>query len=82
MPNGNLTEAQALAIVIRSLEGFKDETKSPWYIDYYTRGQELGLIKNETVASVQSTNITRGKLGTRLFLAYAGKPIPDQVTQN
>jgi len=77
MPEWKLTEAQAATIIVRSLEGFKDETKEPWYIDYYTRAQELGLISNETVAWVNNTNITRGKLWTWLFLAYAGKSIPD-----
>ncbi len=77
MPTGNLTEAEAATIVVRSLEWFKDETKSPWYVDYYNRAKELQLINNETLESVNTTNITRGKLWTWLFLAYAWISIPD-----
>gem|GEM_PF-6727829 len=69
MPNSNLTEAQALAIVIRALEGFKDETTTPWYEAYYTRAQALGMITAESITSVNTTNITREKLGTWFYLA-------------
>ena len=69
MPNSNLTQAEALAIVIRALEGFKDETTSPWYKAYYTRAQALWMISTESMSSVNNTNITREKLGTWFYLA-------------
>lgn len=37
MPNDNITEAQAITVVVRTLEGFKDETLDPWYKDYFAK---------------------------------------------
>lgn len=68
-PNATLTEAQALAIVIRSVDGIQDETMSPWYKAYFTKAQELGLITNETLTSVNTTQVTRAKLWTRFYLS-------------
>lgn len=69
MPNDNITEDQAITVVIRSLEGFKDETMDPRYKEYFMRGQELGMISSETEASVAATKITRAKLGSRFYVA-------------
>lgn len=69
MPNDTLTEAQAATLVIRTLFGFQDETKSPWYTDYFTLAQAAWLITTETMQSVNSTSVTREKLWTRFYLA-------------
>lgn len=69
MPNDNITEAQATAVVIRSLDGFADETTDPWYKNYFMKAQELGMISEETETSVNETNITRAKLGTWFYQA-------------
>ncbi len=66
-PNGKITEAEAITVVMRSIYGFFAETLDPRYIAYYNRGSELGLIENETLSSVWTTNITREKLGKRLY---------------
>jgi hypothetical protein len=59
MPNSSLTEAQALAIVIRSLDGFLDETVTPWYKNYFTKAQSYGMISTETLQSINGKNVTR-----------------------
>lgn len=70
MPNDPITEAQGLAMIVRTLAGFKDETKTPWYADYFTQMNDTRciLMENETMASVESTPVTRGKLGTWLYM--------------
>jgi hypothetical protein len=68
-PNATLTEAQALAIVIRSVAWMQDETMSPWYKAYFTKAQALGLITNETLTSINTTQVTRAKLWTRFYLS-------------
>jgi FKBP-type peptidyl-prolyl cis-trans isomerase 2 len=67
MPNQNITEAQALAVVIRSAYWFLDESGTIWYRDYFTKAQELWFITNETLSSVDKTSITRAKLWVRLY---------------
>jgi len=49
MPNNNITEAQAITIVVRSLYGFLDETGTYWRQPYYEAGKELGIIQSETL---------------------------------
>ena len=48
-PSNKITEAQALAVIIRSLYGTLDEVRSPWYADYYETAKEYGLITTETL---------------------------------
>ncbi|MEY3197808.1 MAG: hypothetical protein RL023_512 [Candidatus Parcubacteria bacterium] len=82
MPNKNITEAQALTVVVRSLHGKMDETMNPWYKGYFMKAQELGLITSETQASVDSKNITRAKLATWLYQASKSKMVmKDQMEE-
>ena len=48
-PSNKITEAQALAVIIRSLYGTLDEMHSPWYAEYYETAKEYGLITTETL---------------------------------
>ena len=68
-PNGKITEAEAITVVMRSIYGFFAETLDPWYIAYYNRWSELGLITDETLRWVWTTNITREKLWTWFYQA-------------
>lgn len=72
MPNDNITEAQAITVVIRSMEGFKNETATPRYSEYFLRGKARGMITTEAEASVDRTLITRGKLGIWFYVAANG----------
>jgi hypothetical protein len=43
-----LTKPQAVAILVRLLEGAKDETTDPRWTNYYKRAVELGMIQNSS----------------------------------
>ena len=70
MPYDYITQAQALAIVIRSINGYQDETTTPRYHNYYILWQQIGLITNETQKLLDTTNITREELAKWLYIAF------------
>ena len=70
-PNGNVTEAQAITVVVRSLWGFLDETGAYRRQPYYEAGAALGIINGESLLWVDGTNITRIKMGKWFYLAAA-----------
>lgn len=69
-PHQNMTEAEALTLIMRSVEGMQDETAQPRYVSYYTLGKSYGLISQETIKSVGETKITREKLWTWLYMLW------------
>lgn len=69
-PEQSLTEAQALAMVVRSIYGYQDETGTPWYIEYIALGREIGFLEDETTETLATTWITREKLATWLYSAF------------
>ncbi len=71
LPSNSITEAQALAVVIRSAYGMQDESGKPWYSEYFSIGKELGIITTETLSSIDRSPITREKLGTWLYRVYS-----------
>lgn len=71
LPRNTITEAEALAVVIRSLEGFLDEGGDLWYEEYFLRASDLGIIdSSESLSAMGNKKITREKLGTWLYRAY------------
>lgn len=45
MAQQTLTRPQALAVLIRMMEGKKsNETKNPWWQDYFTKAGVIGLV--------------------------------------
>jgi hypothetical protein len=77
MPYNQITQAQALAVVIRSLEGYLDESKTPWYQAYVDVGQEIWLLDGVDLALLDRTPITRSQLATWLHQAYEVSQGPD-----
>jgi len=69
MPNNTLTEAQAITIVMRSVMWFLDETWARRWSAYYEAWVEAGIITTESLDWVNSTNVTRQKLGTWFYKA-------------
>ncbi len=69
MPEGTLTEAQAITIVVRSLIGFLDESGSRRWGPYYEAGKEMGIINNESIDWVNTTPITRAKVWGWFYIA-------------
>ncbi len=68
-PNGNITEAQAITVVVRTLKWFLDETGDRRREPYYAVGKELWIIQWETLDGVNQVNISRQKLGTWFYIA-------------
>lgn len=66
-PEGNITEAEALTTVIRSVYWFFEETAHPWWIAYYNRWVDLGLITDESLLWIWDVNISREKLWTWIY---------------
>lgn len=80
MPSETITEAQAITMVVRSIYGYQDETTSPRYLTYYQIGEEIGLVSNEDINSINTTPITRRKLAEWLHLAF--NSTEDEVAQD
>jgi len=47
-----------------------DESGNPWYGAYYDSAYELGIIDSEDIDSMETTKISREKLGTWLYRGY------------
>lgn len=69
MPNNNLTEAQWITMVMRSLYGFQDETGDPRYSEYATLAAQAGIISDIDMSSLAGTVLTREKLWTWFYAA-------------
>jgi hypothetical protein len=67
-PQNNLTEAEALTVVIRAIMGMQDETGEPWWKETHEVAKWLGIIDNESVWDLD-TPAMRGKVGTWLWRA-------------
>lgn len=65
-PQGYLTKAQALAILIRSLQGTQDETTTPRRSNYFTIAKELNMTKETQVLAVDKP-LTRYELALLLW---------------
>lgn len=80
LPRNSITEAEALVVIVRSLEGMMDENQSPWYGAYYDRAYELSIIQDEDdIDMMGTTRITREKLGTWLHRAYRSDALEDTI---
>lgn len=72
MPKQPLTKAQSIAVLIRALDGKKDENVSPWWKNYFTQARELGLTK-ETDVMALDREVTRYEIGLMLYRASGEK---------
>jgi len=68
-PFNKLSKAQAIAVLVRSLNGTQDETGTPWYSAYYTIANNDGLLSglNFDSSKLDSTSIRRGELALILY---------------
>ena len=80
LPRNSITEAEALVVIVRSLEGMMDESGTPWYGAYYDRAYELSIIEDaDSISPMSTTRITREKLGTWLHRAYNSDALEDTI---
>jgi len=61
-----LSNREAIAIIIRMLEGSLDESPKERSTNYYKRAQELGLLEGLPL-NEKSAKITRGTIATLLY---------------
>ncbi|MFA6255883.1 MAG: hypothetical protein WC606_01745 [Candidatus Absconditabacterales bacterium] len=71
MPTQSLTNAQAITVLIRMIDGKKDETQGHFAQKYFEKAQELGLMNGLTLNSTANFDklATRGEVGILLFNA-------------
>lgn len=77
-PNDSFTKAQALAVLVRSLEGLSNEDALPWRINYFWKAQELGLT-NETDPYVLDRPLLRYEMALLLYRAWTDNEVDDAV---
>lgn len=81
LPTQPLTKAQALTVLVRALEGSKDETVSPRWRGYFDAARKLWLTKEKNVMAID-TPITRYEMALLLYRAENGGVDPDQQEIN
>jgi hypothetical protein len=68
-PTGTLTQAQALVIIQRARSGFRNETSTPWYREYFQEALGLWIVSPDQIVTVETTPISRFELWVRLYRA-------------
>lgn len=68
-PFNKLTKAQALAVLIRAIDGIKPENISPWYLNYYLLADKYNLLNglNFSLDALDKQNITRKEIALLLY---------------
>lgn len=69
LPFNNLTRAQAIAVIIRSIDWIQDETGTKWYENYYNIANNYNLLDglNFDFTSLDSINIKRSEVALLLY---------------
>lgn len=69
MPFNKLTQAQALAIIIRAIDGVQNETNWVWYGEYYNLANKYSILNGLwfNFNQLDSTYVTRGEVALLLF---------------
>jgi hypothetical protein len=71
-PRSNLTKAQALALIMRIVDGHQNENTTPWWKGYAERSAEQGLLFMDFEWSLD-VSITRGELITWMYAVAKNK---------
>ena len=68
-PFNKLTKAQALAVLIRAIDGIKPENISPWYLNYYLLADKYNLLNglDFSLDVLDKQNITRKEIALLLY---------------
>ena len=68
-PQSQLTRAQAITVIIRSIDGKLDETGTTWYESYYDKAELYGILDglNFAESTLNSVNIKRGEVALLLY---------------
>lgn len=68
-PNANLTEAEAITVISRTLMGMQNENGNPRWEEYYQIGKTYGIIPSSKDVRSLDTRASRSTVGTRLYKA-------------
>jgi hypothetical protein len=68
-PNANLTEAEAITVIARTLMGMQNENGNPRWDEYYQIGKTYGIIPSSKTVRSLDTMASRSTVGTRLYKA-------------
>jgi hypothetical protein len=68
-PNANLTEAEAITVISRTLMGMQNENGNPRWEEYYQIGKTYGIIPSSKTVRSLDTMASRSTVGTRLYKA-------------
>jgi len=85
MPFNKLTISQALAVIVRSIVGSKDETKDPWYSEYYDVAYNNGVLENLRLLptnTLDSVDITRKQVALLLYRFHKRLLLIDESTKS
>ncbi len=77
-PNDNFTKAQALAVLVRTLDEYKNEETLPWWINYFWKAQEMWLTTEKDPYSLDRP-LRRYEMA--LLIYRAGNP-NQQIAEN
>lgn len=67
-PNKNLTLAEWLTVIIRTIDGMQDETGNPWWTETHNTAEWLWILDGESVWDLDKA-ATRWKIGQWLYRA-------------
>jgi subtilisin family serine protease len=69
LPFNNLTSAQSIAVLMRAKYWSSDESSTPWYREYFTKANDLGLLTGLgfTLTNMGEKNITRKEIALMMY---------------
>jgi hypothetical protein len=68
MPLKDLSKAEALAVLVRTIDKKQDESTVPWYKNYHSRALKLWLTKQKSLDGLEQS-VSRYELALLLFRA-------------
>ena len=79
-PAGNLSNAEAIAVLVRIVDGYQSESGTHWSDNYYKRANELKLLANVGM-STKDGSASRGNMVTLLYGARQMKGVVEASQQ-
>ena len=80
-PAGNLSNAEAIAVLVRIVDGYQSESGTHWADNYYKRANVLRLLENVNM-NANDGSASRGNMVTLLYGARQMKGVNEKLTPN
>lgn len=65
-PNDTMTKVEAITVLVRLVDGMKDETTDPWWKNYFITAQDLWITKETDVYAIDR-KLTRYEIALMLY---------------